>query len=193
MRCGVCGGGVRGFRGTLHGRPIADWKHTDVPPGTEPHRPVLGTPVDEETLERLRRSLRPEEVVEEEPPPPLPLVLPRAATVEEVGLKKSSPRQMLGLLEENGWTLVEEPIYFQAVSAFEYLVVRARRRDLGMVVSWERRPGDTWSFEHGFEVAAKHFQQVGSKQLKTWVTQRDEECPECGASSAVHDDEECAS
>lgn len=49
MICGVCGGGVRGYSGTLHGRPIKDWKHTSAPPGTAPHRPVLGRPVDIET------------------------------------------------------------------------------------------------------------------------------------------------
>lgn len=183
MRCGVCGGGVRGFSGTLHGRPIKDWKHTDVPPGTLPHRPVLGTPVDEASLARIRTA-PPEPVVKVAPGPPT--VPPRP--VEEGELCQSA-RGLLRLLEEQRWVLVEEPVFFETAVGVQFLVVRARRRDLGVVASWIRRR--EWVFESGWEVARRGFRQVGFKQLKDWVGQWDEQCPDCGASSAAHDDEEC--
>jgi hypothetical protein len=56
LHCGICTGGVRLFHDTRYGRPITDWKHTDAPAGTQPHRPVLGRPVDAETLARLHRK-----------------------------------------------------------------------------------------------------------------------------------------
>lgn len=192
MICGVCGGEVRGYSGKLYGRPIKDWKHRSVPPGTEPHRPVLGTPVGLEELERAYRPVKEEApkkpVVEEAGPP---LVAPRPATAEELE-ESQSVTQIRRLLASHRWVEVEEPWYFQTAAGIEHFVVKARRRDLGMVATWRRRPGRSWELESGWRLAPGHTDQVGSEQLKSWITQRDERCPDCGRSSVVHTEEgEC--
>lgn len=192
MICGMCGGQIRGYSGTLHGRPIKDWKHKTVPPGTEPHRPVLGTPVNPEELERMYRPPKDEEpkrpVLEELGPP---LVPPRPATAEELE-ESQSASQILRLLERHRWVLVEQPVYFQTAAGVEHFVVRARRRDLGMVATWRRRTGRNWELEFAARLASGLTGQVGSEQLKAWITQRDERCPDCGRSSVVHTEEgEC--
>lgn len=189
MKCGLCGGGVRGYSGTLHGRPIKDWKHTDVPPGTQPHRPVLGTPVPRETLDRIHRPVVEEEttVVEDL----TPRVPPRPATAEELESSQSAS-QLLRLLSDYGWSLMEPPTYFEAASGIRHLTVRARRRDLGAVATWRFRPDKgSWEIEHGYRVAQGLTGQVGSEQLKDWIRQRDERCLDCGRSSVVHEGGEC--
>lgn len=193
MICGVCGGGVRGFRGTLHGRPIADWKHTDVPPGTAPHRPILGTPVDQATLDRIFRSATPTDEVAPATPSviPPPRVAPRPAKPEELEDSQSA-LQILKLLELHRWELLEEPVYLVTAAEVEHLIIRARRRDLGMVVTWRRRPGKpAWELEDAFRVGRRLTLPVGSKQLKDWIGQRDERCPDCGRSSVAHEEGEC--
>lgn len=191
MRCGLCGGGVRGYAGTLHGRPIKDWKHSDAPAGVAPHRPILGTPVDQATLDRIHRPVVEQEatVVEEGPRPPL--VAPRPATAEELE-SSQSVSGLLKLLEPHRWELLEPVAYFQAADGVEYMVLKARRRDLGLVVSWRRRPSKgTWELEGGYRLATGRTSQVGSEQLKDWIAQRDERCPDCGRSSVVHEGGEC--
>lgn len=188
MRCGLCGGGVRGYRSVLHGRPIADWKHSDAPPGTQPHRPVLGTPVDSSTLDRI---FRPEQQpVVEEPVDLTPRVAPRPAKAEELE-ESQSATQLLKLLELNRWVLLEEPVYLVTAADVEHLIIRAWRRDLGVVASWRRRPGKNWELEYGIQVGKDLTRQVASEQLKNWIGQRDERCPDCGRSSAVHEGGEC--
>lgn len=191
MKCGVCGGGVRGFSGTYHGRPIKDWKHTDVPPGTKEHRPVLGTPVDQESLDRIHRPKK--EVQDADPHPEVvrpPLVASRPARPEELE-ESQSASQLLRLLEDHRWELIEQPHYFVAATGIEYFVVRARRRDLAVIVTWRRRLTKKWELELAIRVAQGLTRQVGSEQLKDWIKQRDERCPECGRSSIVHEGGEC--
>lgn len=191
MNCGLCGGGVRLYSGTLYGRLIKDWKHTSVRPGTKPHRPVLGTPVDRETLDRIHRRPAAEKapVLVESPVPP-PLVPPRPATAEELE-ESQSAMQLLRLLDTFRWRLVEPPMYFQTAAGVEHLVIKGRRRDLGVLATWRRRPEKKWELEFGMRLAPGLTSQVGSEQLKKWVTQRDERCPDCGRSSVVHQGGEC--
>lgn len=194
MICGVCGGTVRGYAGRLHGRPIKDWKHASVPPGTEPHRPVLGTPVDEPTLERIREDRRRAlaEKTEKKAKVAAPLVRPRLAKQSEL---TSSAQRLQETAEEYGWTV--EPIrYWQAASGWETLLLRGRRRDLGFVAVWERRPENKtpkWAFDQGWRLASGRAQQVGSDSLKSWLTARDEQCPECDRSAVAHDEGKCPS
>lgn len=190
LRCGLCTGGVRLYRGILHGRPISDWKHTDAPAGTAPHRPVLGTPVDSATLDRIHRpevEMKATVVEKEEVAPPL--VAPRPAKDDEVADSQSAT-QILKLFEQNHWSLVEDPAYFQTAAGVEHLVIKGRRRDLGCVVSWRRRK-DRWELEGAWRLAPGHTHQVGSEQLKAWISQRYEICPDCGRSSIVHEGGEC--
>jgi len=192
VKCGLCGGGVRGYAGTLHGRPIKDWKHTSVPPGTEPHRPVLGTPVDEETLERQRQlrrdALEAKKPSGPPPPPEPPKVPPRLAKASEI---PDRGRAMAELASDYGWT-VEPPTYIQTAAGIEWLILRGWRRNLRFVSVWERRPKGTWSFQDGYTLAGPLLHQVGSKQLTEWITGRQAWCPDCGADSVVHTDQgEC--
>ena len=193
MICGVCGGEVRGFRGMLHGRPIADWKHRTAPPGVEPHRPVLGTPVDQETLDRIHRTSKDDEgsTTSRRLPPPPPLVPPRPIEPEEM---PQAAGTILMLAGQNGWEAAGPVMYFQTGKGVENVVVRVRRRELGAVGCWIKSPNKAdgqWRFELGFTLARATVEQVGSKQLKDWISQPDEQCPDCGASSVVHDEEEC--
>lgn len=187
MNCGVCGGEVRGYSGILHGRPIKDWKHRSVPPGTQPHRPVLGTPVDQATLDRIHRPPT-EEDSAPEPVDLAPRVRARLATAEEAESSQSC-QQIMRLAETYRWQ-IEGPWYFQGADAVEYLVLRLRRRDLGAVVSWRRRPRKgAWEMEFAYRVGQGLTGQVGSEQLKLWITARGERCPDCGRSSVVHGEE----
>lgn len=188
LRCGVCTGGVRLYRGTLYGRPITDWKHSSAPPGTRPHRPVLGRPVDPATLQRLHR--KPVEAVQTLPEPEepaVPIVPPRDATEEEI---PDSARRMRELLVEHGWAT--QVRYYQTSIGDEAVVVRGRRLDLGAVAVWERRAGkEGYGFVQGFTRCRAVTWQVGSTHLKDWIRQPLEECPDCGASSAAHNEGEC--
>lgn len=193
MICGVCGGEVRGYRGVLHGRPIKDWKHRTVPPGTEPHRPVLGTPVDAETLDRIHRPEVEDSTTPATPriPTAPPLVPPRPVKPPEM---PQSVGTILALAADHRWQAVEPPMYFQTAQGVEHVVVKMRRRDLGFVAAWLRSPRKAdgqWRFESGYSLARATVEQVSSKQLKDWITQRQEWCPDCGVSSVIHDDEEC--
>lgn len=190
MICGLCGGTVRGYSGTLHGRPIKDWKHASVPPGTQPHRPVLGTPVDPATLDRIHRPPAPEVYdVDAGPAEILPPIVPpcpaTAAQLEE----SQSASQLLTLLELHRWTLVEPPAYFMTAKGEEFMVAKARRNDLGVVAAWRRRPERRWELDDAYQLGTGITSQVGSKQLKDFITQREERCPDCGRSSAVHGQE----
>lgn len=189
MNCGVCGGEVRGYSGVLYGRPIKDWKHRTVPPGTQPHRPVLGTPVDQATLDRLHRPEAPAEVDADLADRP-PLVRARLATAEEAESSMSC-QQILRLLDTYRWKLLEGgPWYFRAADDVQYLILKARRRDLGVIVSWRHRPRKgAWELECAYRVAQGLTGQVGSEQLKQWISARDERCPDCGRSSVVHGEE----
>jgi hypothetical protein len=194
MKCGVCGGGVRGYSGVLHGRPIRDWKHTDVPAGTPPHRPVLGTPVDKATLDRIHRS---EEAPVMTKISTEPLVRPRPATAGELA-QCSSAEAFVRNLSPEGWRVVGSPTYFQSADATEYLIVKTRRRDLAAVGCWRRRPPREdgvprpWEFEEGWTLGVQYpFQRVGSKQLKNWIQQRAQFCADCGTSAVAHG-QECA-
>lgn len=190
--CGICGGGVRMYSDTLHGRPITDWKHTWAPPGIEPHRPVLGRPVDGETLDRLRllatqRHAQKNAPKTPEPPRP-PLVAPRKAS----SLPPAAVRtQQLAL--DYGWTVSGHPVYYVSADRVEVVVLAMRRGDLGLMAVWERRPNKNWTYDFGVALAKGHTEQVGSKSLTDWVKQRDEKCSACGRSSLTHDDEECGS
>lgn len=188
--CGVCGGGVRLYRGALHGRPITDWKHTWVPEGTSPHRPVLGRPVDVATLERLRPDR--EVVVDVSEEPAVPLVAPRAAHPAEV---PPSAMRVYVLGGEYGWSAPDSArgalVYYQTAVGDEVCVLRLRRADLGAVGVWERRAGRDWRFAQAFTRCRSLTEQVGSEQLKAWLRQPDERCPDCGASSASHREGEC--
>lgn len=186
MKCGLCGGGVRGYSGTLHGRPIKDWKHTDVPPGTAPHRPILGTPVDEATLDRQRELAKPKKAPGPPPPPEPPMVPPRLAKASEIPDRAASMRQ---LAIDYEWT-VEPPTYIQTAAGIEWVILRGWRRNLRFVSVWERRPKDdaTWTFQDGYTLAGPRLHQVGSKQLTEWISQREAWCPDCGADSVVHTD-----
>lgn len=191
LHCGVCTGGVRLFRDVRYGRPIVDWKHTDVPPGTQPHRPVLGRPVDEATLELLR-GRKEEKVVEKAEYHP-PLVAPRPARPAEV---PSSAMRMYVLGGEYGWAAATFKggalVYYQTAAGNEACVLRLRRRELGVVAVWERRgPTGKWGFVDAYTRCGARTEQVGSEQLKSFIKQRDERCPECGRSSAAHDEGEC--
>lgn len=190
LQCGLCTGGVRLYRGVLHGRPISDWKHASAPAGTAPHRPVIGTPVDIATLDRIHRPVQEEQhgAVQVEVAPPL--VTPRPAKAEELEDSQSAT-QVVKLLKQRDWELIEDPAYFQTAAGVEHLVVKARRRDLGVLVTWRRRPERNWELEFAMRLAPGLTRQVGSEQLKQWIGQRDEQCPDCGRSSVVHEGGEC--
>jgi hypothetical protein len=152
LHCGICTGGVRLFHDTRYGRPITDWKHTDVPAGTQPHRPVLGHPVDAETLARLHGK----------PEQPAP--------------------QDLGVAY--GWEA--RAAFYETAEGKEVCVVKLRRRDLGVVGVWEAR-----GFSDGFTRCGSLTDRVGSEQLKAFLRQRDERCPDCGRSSVAHHEGDC--
>lgn len=181
---------MRLFRGTRYGRPITDWKHTDVPPGTQPHRPVLGRPVDVETVRRLHR--KPEETAPKTSDPKeyaVPLVAPRPATPGET---PTSARRLLELGAEYGWEVMGRVTYYQTALGDEVVVVRLRRHDLGVVAVWEARgKAHKWSYTQGFTRCGALTEQVGSEQLKSFLRTRDERCPECGRSSVAHHEGEC--
>jgi hypothetical protein len=177
-QCGICGGGVRLYSDTLHGRPITDWKHTWAPPGTEPHRPVLGTPVDEVTLDRLRKlatERHDKKVAVRVVEPPMP---PPAVRLMETAV-------------DYGWGVRGDPTYYVSGERVEVVVLRLRRADLGALGVWERKPGKNWTYGFGLTLARGHTKQVGSNSLTSWVKQRDERCDTCGRSSLTHNDEEC--
>lgn len=187
MICGVCGGGVRGFRGIRHGRPIADWKHTSVPPGTQPHRPVLGRPVDIETLDRIHRPERDEGQAAEKVQPRVVAVQP--ATEEQV-TDSQSVVKILKLLEEERWDQIGQIEYRQRDDGVEYLVLKARRRDLGAVALWRfNEKKGAWEFDDGWALSPRGRRRVQSTSLKEWLKTRDETCPDCGRSSIMHGEE----
>lgn len=192
MRCGQCGGGVRGYRGTLHGRPIADWKHTDVPADWRegPHRPILGTPVDQATLDRIHRP--PSDEVSAPEKPPTPQIVERWLVSADDASEYQSVSSMLKLAALEGWTVLRLE-YRGRADGVEYLLMSARRRDLGALAIWRfNREKASWEFDTGWRRTVRGVSQVGSSALKTWLKTRDEQCPDCGASSAVHRPEECA-
>ncbi len=181
MICGLCGGGIRGYAGVLHGRPIKDWKHTSVPPGTVPHRPVLGTPVDAETLDRVHRAPK-EEVAPKRGsvPPAVPLRLAKVSEVPGAALKLAE------LASDYGWK-VEPTSYCQTAAGKSWVIVRARRADLGAIGVWENG-----GFEDGYQVVHGHAERVGSEQIKVWLKQPDLRCTDCGCADIAHNDEgEC--
>lgn len=191
MKCGLCGGGVRGYRGTLHGRPIADWKHTDAPPGTKPHRPVLGTPVDAETLDRVHRSGEPE--TQKKPKPPQPVLFRSAPARPDMYVDSQSITSMLGLADLEGWEVIDK-LHRELTDGTEYLIFKFRRGDLGAVGIWKMSDKDTWLFDDGYALSRRGFRQVQSTSLKDWLKARAEWCPDCGRSSYVHTTEgECPS
>jgi hypothetical protein len=175
------------FEGTLNGRPIRDWKHTDAPAGTAPHRPVLGTPVSEEALQRLREltatKWATKHIVVLEPvivPPPI--WAPRPARIEEVPKSLDSMRE---LAEGYGWD-TEPPTYFRTAKEVDFCVLRGTRADLAFVACWK-----AGKFEEAFRVGKGLTERVGSNSVKDWIRTRDERCATCGRSSMTHDDEEC--
>lgn len=193
MKCGVCGGGVRLFTGLLHGRPITDWKHTDAPPGTVPHRPVLGRPVDEATLVRLRamkeEARRKKQVVTETKEIGAPLIFPRIAADHELA---PAAKSLMVLLSEYDWVLVNSPVFYQTAESLEACIIRASRADVSVVGCWERPSREkSWAYRDGFVVCHGLVRQVGSEQLKASIRQRDERCPDCGSSSAAHIEGDC--
>lgn len=188
LRCGLCTGGVRLFRGSRYGRPITDWKHTDVPPGTQPHRPVLGRPVDEQTLQRLHRNAG-ETAAKTVKEYGVPLVAPRPATDGET---PGSAKKMRELGLEYGWEVMGRVTYYQTALGDEVVVLRLRRGDLGAVAVWEARgKAHKWTFTEGYTRCGPRTEQVGSEQLKAWLKARDERCPDCGRSSAAHHEGDC--
>lgn len=190
MKCGACGGGVRGYAGTLHGRPIRDWKHTDVPPGTTPHRPILGTPVDQATLDRIHRPEVSEVVVKEKPP--TPQIVERWAVDNDEAMEYQAVAAVLKLAAAEGWEVLRLE-YRRRADGLEYLLLASRRRDLGAVAIWRfNREKASWEFDTGWRRTIRGISQVGSNALKAWLKTRDEECPDCGASSVVHQEEVCA-
>lgn len=185
MNCGICGGGVRLYEGTLHGRPIKDWKHTDVPEGTTPHRPVLGRPVDIETLDRIHRP-------EEEPVAYTPPITYETQPLAREGLPPPAER-LLTLGEDHGWELLLSTLT-RLSTGFERVGLAMRRHDLGMVGFWDLKVGSTWRFGEGYslDVGAGVRERVGSKSLKEWIELPEKICPVCNRSDIVTDHEECA-
>lgn len=188
MICGACGGEIRGYSGTLHGRPIKDWKHRSVPPGTTPHRPILGTPVDQDTLDRIHRPRVTEADVSA-------AVVERPQIVETIELTDidwadwQSVNTMLRIMELEHWSLVGFWLRVRS-DGVEYLVMKARRRDLGATVLW-RFNGEklSWEFHQGWALTSRGVHQVQSTSLKAWFKTRDEACPDCGRSSIMHGEE----
>lgn len=138
---------------------------------------ILGTPVDEETLERLRALKRQRE--EPKPPPepiPPPLVPPRPA--DELPRAASGVRD---LAVEYGWEV--DATYWMTGKEVDNVMLRGRRRDLGWLAVWEGG-----KFDFALTLAGRRAERVGSKQLKEWVQQRDEECRVCHRSPP---NEEC--
>jgi len=190
MICGVCGGGVRGYRGTLHGRPIADWKHTDVPPGTAPHRPVLGTSVDRATLDRIHRPQVAQEPESEKKPKAVLVV--QGPIGPDAYVDSQSITTMLKVADEERWARVGDVVLRELSDGGEQLVFRWRRRDLAAIGIWKRDDKDAWTFDEGYTLSKPGYNRVRSTSLKEWLQARDEECPECGLSSVTHRDEgEC--
>jgi hypothetical protein len=181
LHCGICTGGVRLFHDTRYGRPITDWKHTDAPAGTQPHRPVLGRPVDAETLARLHGK------PEQPTPQPAsktyapPSVAPRPAKGSEV---PPSAQRLQDLGVAYGWEA--RAAFYETAEGKEVCVVKLRRRDLGVVGVWEAR-----GFSDGFTRCGSLTDRVGSEQLKAFLRQRDERCPDCGRSSVAHHEGDC--
>lgn len=184
LRCGLCTGGIRLYRGTLHGRPIADWKHTDAPPGTQPHRPILGTPVDQATLDRIHRAPRTEEP-KRKPKPPQAVLFGSWPAQDHMFEDSQSISGMLKLADEEGWETLER-LYRELTDGTEYIIVKLRRGDLGAAAIWTRGKNDTWVFDEGYALSHRGFRQVQSTSLKEWLKTRPEDCPDCGRSSYVH-------
>lgn len=187
--CGICGGGTRLFTGTRYGRPITDWKHTDVPPGTEPHRPVLGRPVDQETLDRIHRP-------KEEPMAEAPQVMIETSKCPPSNLPTAGQRiYQLGL--DHGWTLVGCTLTRISTGQQKAGVTMKRGIDVGFGAFWAWTPkGEAWKFEDAFTVRVANgvtvYDRVGSESLKAWIQHPERICPTCGRSDRT-DHEECVS
>lgn len=182
--CGICGGGVRLFSDVRYGRPITDWKHTDAPPGTEPHRPILGRPVDTETLDRIHRPPKEEPVIVEpityETSPIRPEKLPAQAL------------QLAALAGEHNWGLLK--CLSTKISTGKQVVGLAMvRHDIGFTASWASE-GASWKFQEAFLVDTSRGvrERVGSNVLKEWIRSPLRICETCGRSNRATDHEECA-
>lgn len=185
LTCGVCGGGVRLYEGTLHGRPITDWKHTDVPPGTAPHRPVLGTPVDQETLDRLHAK-------KEEPVAIAPPLTIETEVINRSDMPKGA-QDMLALAEDYGWKMRQKALLTKIGPSRRTVAFHARRNDLGFVAWWKFEK-NKWGFDWAFLTVGgrPRAEQVGSNSLKDWIKQPVVMCPACSRSEIAADHEECA-
>lgn len=185
--CGLCGGGVRLFTGSRYGRPITDWKHTDAPEGTAPHRPVLGRPVDQETLERIHRPR------EEAPMATAPPVTWETRPCRQQDLPMSAARMLL-LAQDHGWTVLQATQ--TRLSTGQHTVSLAmRRHDVGFAAFWAMKPEETrWKFSDAFTLTSAGVRErVGSNSLREWIERPERVCPVCDRSDITHEDEECPS
>ena len=187
MACGECGGMVKMFQGVRYGRPIVDWKHASAPPGTAPHRPVLGTPVDTETLDRIHRPVR-----EEGPVAHIPPITFETVRCRQDDLPMAAAKLLL-LAQDYGWQVLGATR--TRISTGGRLIGLAMvRHDVGFVAFWRMRNDETsWKFDEAYTLASTGIRErVGSNVLKDWIKIPQRICPVCDRSDVVTNHEECA-
>ena len=191
---------------------ILDWRHVDVPPGTAPHRAVLGTPAPLAAV--LATPAEPEpEVDEDDVEPdacPPPLVPARLAEPHEI---PSGAASIAKLGRENGWDVevwymrgTRMSARWKALGVVSDVVVRLRRDGHGLVASWQTRVGtdpevrwaakdwpgppfvesfNPWKFDDAYSLT-RTAEPVGSPELRKIVAAPRALCDECNQPPALH-------
>ena len=191
--CGECGSQIGRWPMTnLLGQEILDWRHRDIPPGTTPHRAVLGTPVPIKAVLGVIAPTRDDDGDDEGiapdpvPPPEVPARPALAADLPPAAVTIDK------LAQEHGWTV---EAWFMRGTRIDgrgrpgrvgsTVVLRMWRDGHRLIAVWESAPGDKWIFDTGYSLM-HHSAMVGSAELKRLIKFPRLVCEDCGKPPARH-------
>lgn len=191
-KCGICGGEIgRWPMLNLLRQEILDWRHKTVPPGTAPHRAVLGTLAHAPVVPPPTRARPASGSVEHDKiVPPDPIVAARPAPLEEI---PGPAVRLIKKASDHGWA--SRAVYMHGplmTSTWKFsrmvedVVVQLHRDGHRLVACWQTKAGeDDWSFDQAWSLT--HFSDpLSSPELTAAVTAPRMICGDCDEPLAMH-------